>query len=71
MSVASLSPHLLTGLIDAVAVAALLRCDVRDLGRLADQRGFPRPIRVGRLIRWNERAVAAWIGANMPTRRSA
>jgi excisionase family DNA binding protein len=51
-------------------VAALLDCSPRTVYRLADKGQIPAPVRLGTLVRWNRRAIDAWISAGCPTCRN-
>jgi predicted DNA-binding transcriptional regulator AlpA len=42
-------------------VAALLGIGERSLSRYVESGAFPRPIRLGRSLRWSEKAVLEWI----------
>jgi len=44
-------------------VAALLGIGERSLSRYVESGAFPRPIRLGRSLRWSEQAVLAWINS--------
>jgi predicted DNA-binding transcriptional regulator AlpA len=42
-------------------VAALLDIGERSLSRYVESGAFPKPIRLGRSLRWSEQAVLKWI----------
>ena len=42
-------------------VAALLDCSTKTVYRLADRRRIPRPVRLGKLMRWPRPAFEKWI----------
>ena len=48
-------------LLAAQDVARLLRCSVRHVRRLADSGRMPRPVRLGRLVRWSRGTINRWI----------
>lgn len=50
-----------TELWTAREVARRLRCTVRHLSNLVKSAGFPRPVRLGRSIRWRPQDVADFI----------
>jgi excisionase family DNA binding protein len=54
---AELQPELL----DVEAVARLCGCSAPHVRRLADAGRMPAPVKVGALVRWNRRAMEAWI----------
>jgi excisionase family DNA binding protein len=57
-------------LVDADDVAKTLNCSRRTVRRLADSGRMPAPIRLGRLLRWDRRALLEWIAAGCPSCRS-
>jgi len=62
-------PDLSIGMCDVVAIAELLDCSSRHVRRLADAGSMPRPIRIGRLIRWRKSDVDQWIADGCPSCR--
>ena len=62
---------------DADAVAALCECSSRHIRRQSDAGLMPRPVHVGRLVRWRLRTgnpmtgVLDWIDAGCPSCRTA
>ena len=48
-------------LLDVRAVAAMCGCSSRHIYRLSDAGKMPRPLRIGRLIRWRRAALETWI----------
>ena len=54
---ADLQPELL----DVEAVARLCGCSAPHVRRLADAGRMPAPVKIGALVRWNRRAIEAWI----------
>ena len=48
-------------------VGELLGCSTRHLHRLVDSGRLPRPIRLGRLLRWDQRLIRRWIDSGCPT----
>ena len=61
----------LVRLIDAKVAAHRLGVSIRTLRRLIDAGNGPRPIRVGRCLRWRSDQHTAWISAGCPKGRSA
>ncbi len=57
-------------LVDVNEVAALLKCSVRHIWRLADAGRMPRPHKIGALCRWDRAAVERWVGDGCPNCRS-
>jgi predicted DNA-binding transcriptional regulator AlpA len=49
-------------LIDAAEVGKLLNCSPKTVTRMAKRGEFITPIKVGRLRKWNRRAIFRWIG---------
>ena len=60
-----------TGMIDVDAVAGLLGCSSRHVRRMADSGAMPRPIHLGRLVRWRRADVDQWLAAGCPSCRPA
>lgn len=54
-------------LLDVKQVAGLLNCSARHVYRLSDGGNMPRPIKLGRLVRWNVQELEQWIAAGCPT----
>jgi len=57
-------------LLDVAAVAAWLTCSERTVWRLSDAGMMPRPIRVGRLVRWMKKSINDWIERGCPVVRT-
>ena len=55
-----------SALADVRQIAALLKCSARHVYRLSDAGKMPRPVKLGYLVRWNRRAVEAWIADGCP-----
>jgi len=53
-------------LLDVQAVAELLNCSERTVYRLSDSGRMPRPVKLGRLIRWPYAEICEWIAAGCP-----
>lgn len=51
----------------AKETAADLGISVRTLRRLADAGKGPKPIRLGRCLRWRAADIEAWVAAGCPT----
>ena len=58
-----------TGMIDVDAVATLCDCSPRHVRRMADSGAMPRPIHLGRLVRWRRADVDQWLAAGCPSCR--
>jgi len=53
-------------LLDVVAVAGLLGISERGVWRFRDAGRMPAPVTLGRLIRWRQADLTAWIAAGCP-----
>ena len=53
-------------LMDVNAVAALIGASPRTVRRLADWGRMPRPISLGRMVRWQRSVVEEWISEGCP-----
>ena len=51
-------------------VAAMLACSAKTVYRLADRRRIPRPVRLGKLMRWPRPAFEKWIADGCPVPES-
>lgn len=58
-----------TGTYDADDVAALGKMSTRHVRRLADAGLMPRPIHIGRLVRWQKKTIDEWFAAGCPSCR--
>ncbi len=47
-------------------VARILSCSPRTVNRLATSGRIPKPVRLGRLVRWNRQIIDEWIAAGCP-----
>jgi len=56
-------------MLDVETVADLLSCSTRHVYRMADAGRMPRPLKLGRLIRWRRSAVESWIADGCPSVR--
>ena len=56
-------------LLDVGAVAQLLGVSARHVYRLTDAGHMPKPVRLGRLVRWPRKSVLDWIAAGCPAVR--
>lgn len=65
-------PAVATGMAAVDAVAAIVPCSARHVRRMSDAGLMPRPVNVGRLVRWRLRTgdpmtgVLDWIEAGCP-----
>ncbi|MBM4041217.1 MAG: helix-turn-helix domain-containing protein [Planctomycetes bacterium] len=50
-------------LLDVRAVAAIVGCSSRNVYRLSDGGRTPRPVKIGRLVRWRRADIETWIAA--------
>jgi excisionase family DNA binding protein len=53
-------------LIDVEQIAAMLSCSTRHVYRLCDSGRMPRPVRLGKLARWNRTVIEQWIADGCP-----
>jgi len=58
-----------TGTYDVEAIAKLLGCSTRHVRRMADMGAIPRPLHIGRLVRWRKADIDGWIAAGCPSCR--
>ena len=56
----------LAQLIDVGVVAEILDCSTRHVYRLADRGQMPRPIKLGKLVRWSASGIQEWIDQGCP-----
>ncbi len=54
-------------LLDSQQVARLLNVSSRHVIRLVQRDELPRPMRLGRLVRWPRQALLDWIAAGCPS----
>ena len=54
-------------LIDVKTVARMCRVSVWLVYKMAGGGRMPKPIKVGRLLRWKKRAIQRWINAGCPS----
>jgi excisionase family DNA binding protein len=57
-----------SGLVNVKAAAALVGCSDRHVWGLARSGRMPRPVRLGRAVRWRRAELLAWIQAGCPAR---
>jgi excisionase family DNA binding protein len=50
-------------------LAALLNISVRTVWRQDSSGQMPRPVRIGRTVRWFEEEILAWVRAGCPSRK--
>ncbi len=60
----------LIGTYDTSDVALLGKMSTRHVRRLADAGLMPRPIHIGRLVRWSKRSIDEWFAAGCPACRT-
>ena len=60
-----------TGTYTVDGIADLLDCSPRHIRRMADSGAMPRPIHIGRLVRWRRADVDQWLAAGCPSCRPA
>jgi len=53
-------------LVDANAIAKMLGVSARMVWRLRDSGRIPKPVIIGRLVRWRSEAIDEWIQAGCP-----
>jgi len=56
-------------LVDVHAAAAITACSASTVRRLADSGRMPKPVKVGRLIRWQRDELERWIREGCPKRQ--
>jgi len=56
--------------LDAKSLAALLQVSVRHLRRMDAAGTLPRPVKLGRAVRWPVSEVRAWLAAGCPVRET-
>jgi excisionase family DNA binding protein len=59
-------PAATQALLEVAQVAELLNCSQRQVYRLSDAGKMPRPVRLGRLIRWDRDSLMRWIAEGCP-----
>lgn len=50
-----------TMFVDAREIACLLGCSAKHVCRLAKQGRLPKPVRIGRLLRWSREVIEQWL----------
>ncbi len=55
-------------LLSAQDLAAELRVSVRTIRRFHDQGKLPRPLKIGRAIRWPRATIVEWLAMDAPDR---
>ncbi len=55
-------------LLSADELAGQLKMSPRSVWRLESAGKIPRPIRLGRLVRWSQEEITRWITAGAPSR---
>ena len=55
---------------DVSTVAARLSVSAKTVRRWADSGQMPKPIRVGRLLRWRPEVIDQWVADGCPSRES-
>ena len=55
------------GLIDMRQVAQIMSVSQRTVWGMASQEAMPKPIRLGRCVRWPEEEIHAWLKAGCPS----
>ena len=53
-------------LIDLETIAAMLCVSTRHARRMSDSGWMPRPLRLGRCLRWRKAEIDAWISEGCP-----
>lgn len=59
-----------TGLMSARDLGEVLRISVRSVWRLNASGKLPRPVRIGRSVRWRRCDIDRWIELGCPDRRT-
>ena len=50
-----------SALLDVNDVAALIRCSARHVFRMSGAGQLPKPVRIGRLVRWRRADLDTWL----------
>ena len=66
--VAGVEDSLQPALLDVILLAALLGLSRSFVRKLHDTGRLPRPVRIGRAVRWRRDEVLAWIETGCPSR---
>ena len=53
-------------LIDIASIAQMLKCSTRHVRRLIEARRIPRPIKLGKLLRWIKADIDRWFIEGCP-----
>ena len=64
MSASSVEPLL----IDVKSLAKMLSCSVRSVWRLNSSGKLPKPVKIGRSVKWNYQMVRTWVEMGCPDR---
>ena len=64
------APTLEPWLLDANDLAKLLRLSLRSIRKLDRAGKLPKPLRVGRAVRWKFDEIRAWVSAGAPDRQT-
>ena len=59
------------GTYDVDDIAALLNCSSRHVRRMGDSGAMPRPLHIGRLVRWRKSDIDGWLADGCPNCRRA
>lgn len=54
------------GMLDLDGLRCRLKCSRRHVYRLLDAGLLPKPLRLGKLVRWDSTAIEAWINQGCP-----
>ena len=57
-------------LISADELARLLDCSATHIWRMHSGGKLPKPVKIGRLTRWREAEVSAWVETGAPSRNA-
>lgn len=57
-------------LLSAAELAILLSCSVRHIRRLDEAGLLPKPVRLGKSVRWIATELHAWLAAGAPSRKA-
>jgi len=55
--------------VNVTQLAEMLSVSSRSIWRLSDSGKLPKPVRLGRSVRWNRREIEEWVEAGCPSRR--
>ena len=67
MPTSKAAPPVEPALVDIKWVTGTLGCSRKHVERMCDAWDMPRPVRLGKLVKWRRAEIAAWIAAGCPS----